>query len=144
MRQKKTVIIGATSYELTQLGATAGASLYHALVRAVGPTLRAKLDDLPTLLALEAGKSEEAHSAILLGLFIEVLEAVPPELMQRLQTTFGEATVATINGVPIGLLAVFDEHFAGAYHELVKWLLESIKFNFLNFLGSKASAAPSA
>ena len=144
MKKTETFEIGGSKYNITQLGGTEGSAFYYELVKALGPTIRGKLENYKDLLALE-GKDETASSVALMSLFLEVYEALPLDLVSRLQTAFAKTTEVKMGDIMIGLSTgdIFDQHFAGKYEAMMQWLFACLKFNFVGFLGSKAKGGAS-
>jgi hypothetical protein len=144
MRKTETFEIAGSKYTITQLGATQGSKLYHELIKALGPTIRSKLENYKELLDLE-GKDETASSVAVMSLFLEVYESLPLDLVSRLQFVFSETTKVQMGEIWMELSTgdIFDQHFAGKYESMMMWLFTALKFNFAGFLGSKAKGGAS-
>jgi len=154
----KTVAIDGVQYQFTQLGAVEGKDFFHDLRKVALPAFRTLLTgDLVKVLAegdpkalenLEASKVGE-----LLGLVLSLFENMPKQLERDLTTAFAKnckyANAETQHAfVDLGDAnlpnGIFDQHFAGEYLSLQKWLLVGLRFNFARFLGDLRSALSSA
>ena len=131
-RKSETVTIDGETYEVTQLGAIEGSSLYHELVKALGPMLR---EELPKQLDQEA-------SGALAGIIIRAIEVLPGDLVARMRTAFMRNCKLHTGGIAVEMTeSIFDQHFAGRYGLMTKWMVHCLKLNFAGFLGDSAPAA---
>lgn len=125
MRKQDIVTIDGDEYEINQLGAIAGRRVLTKLLKLAGPALGALAG---------AGKlDEQAIGAALASAAEELDEAT----LDNLCETFGEhSTVRMGDGRRPKLEPViFDNHFAGRYLAMSKWLAACLKLNFADFLG---------
>jgi hypothetical protein len=117
MRKVETVVISGVSYHLQQLGAKEGRAVLARLIK-MGSAFAA--DDEAVAVKQFADSLTEEN----LAYFCEA---------------FAKVTAFTPEGQPdttrLLLKDQFDDHFAGAYGAMVKWLWASIKCNFASFLG---------
>ena len=128
---KKTerVRIDNEEYAISQLGAVEGLELYHELVRAFGPALRDELS--------QYRPAEETMARVLL----RAIELMPRELMRELRQKFAANSKVKSGELMVGLGEgdIFDQHFAGRYGLLTKWLLACLKVNFADFLAGSGN-----
>lgn len=133
MRKQETVTIDGDEYEITQLGAIEGRRVLTKLLKLAGPALGALAG---------AGKLDEtAIGAALTSAAEELDEATLDSLCE----TFGaNSTVRNGDRRPKLEAVVFDNHFAGRYMAMTKWLIACLKLNFADFLeGSTLGNLPS-
>lgn len=151
----KTVQLGQDLYQLELMPTMVGIPVYSRLMKSLGPVARGLMTD-PALRAIieEAQGGGETPEAIArqnaaahqLGqrfvlLIVEAVESLPTEFLLELAQTFAQyskVTTKDTNGIPLPLSDhnLFDQHFAGRYMHLTKWIVEHVKLNFTDFLAS--------
>lgn len=123
--QTKRVQVDGEEYELTQLGALEGRRLYARMVRLLGPV------------AAALGRSDKLLEQSLGDAVAAAVEGMDEDLVATLCDTFGKRcrVKAGPDRWPELTGVVFDDHFAGRYLLMTKWLKECLAFNFADFLG---------
>lgn len=144
-RQTKVIGIEGESYEVTQLGAERGMELYHALVKEVGPLVQEYLSPKKKSGESEpGGEPEDEDVNLTFGRFLlTAIGKISKELLRELRVAFAANCKVHVSGMPMPMTTgdLFDQHFAGRYGLLTKWLLECLKFNFLGFLADSSPGA---
>lgn len=132
-KKKETISIDDQSYVVEQLGAVEGMRIYQRLVKALGPVAREALAQAGSL-------DTEAAQATLV---IRALELLPDDLMSELADKFSRSCHVKVGSasMPLSTADLFDQHFAGRYGHLTKWIIACAKFNFADFLAKPASSA---
>ena len=149
MRKKeKSPAIDGFEYEVTQLGAIEGKRLLVTLSKIVLPALGAGIKDAPddlTKLSLSKLKLDlgSALSALVSSADVAAVDGIVNKLAETTEVYgpgFGDA------GAP--LMRNFDDHFAGRYESMVKWLGFALRVNYGGFFPEKSQkseeAAPAA
>ena len=140
-RKTASIVIDGVTFEITQLGAVEGSDLYARLAAAIGPTIA----DGPL-----AGLADSSAEAKIAALAIKGLAGLPTELWTDLRIKFagttkvqaGEVMLTLGDGRTLPAEGTFDQHFAGRYGHMTRWLMACLKHNFADFLPiSVASAA---
>ena len=111
MRESKVHNINGTNYTIQMLGAKVGKSLLARMLRMFGPAIEAE-DTMTRLCA-----------------------ALTDTDLDFLCDTFAATTMVELGPdrlVP--LKGVFEDHFAGKYGDMVKWLWASVETNYGTFL----------
>ncbi len=137
-RQTRVFGIDGESYEVTQLGAERGMELYHELVKEVGPLLQ---EYLGAQGAPAGADAEEQDVNLTFGKFlVRAIAQVSKSLLRDLRVAFAANCKVHVSGMPVPLSTgdTFDQHFAGRYGLLTKWMVECLKFNFLGFLADSS------
>lgn len=120
----KVIKVGETEYRITQLGALEGRKLWLRLVKVLGPVVSklagAKALDGDTIAAAVKLLTEELDE--------ETFEMLCKAFAGRCQLRNGDKWPDLSD-------ALFDQHFAGDYVSMTKWVGENIMFNFANFSG---------
>lgn len=121
MRKSDSKQIGNHTYTVTQFGAREGGRVFIRITRLLGPAI---------------GGGAEGGAAAMIG---QLSTALDESDFDSLCDTFAAATMVT--GGDYGakqpqLKAVFDDHFAGRYDELLEWLLFAFEVNYGSFLGA--------
>lgn len=140
MRKKvKSEAIDGFTYEVTQLGATDGqrllVKLSKILLPAVGALVKgsdAKIADMD----LASVDIDSAAKALAASLSPDEFDAIAASMSASTEIWgpgFGDA------GAPMP--RHFDEHFAGRYVAMLKWLAFALKVNFADFFDGKGSVA---
>ena len=139
MRQKlKSDPIDGFVYEVTQLGAMDGKRLYAQVLKIALPALGAAFKGQNLSEASQADVASMALDEVATTL-AGSLDGLDPMIETLARTTditgpgFGDA------GAP--LMKNFDDHFAGRYAAMTKWLMFALKVNLLDFFDGKASVA---
>ena len=121
MRKTESVSISGTTYHLQQLGAKQG---------------RAVLSRLIKLGSVFAADDEAAAVK-------QFADSLTEENLAYFCDAFATNTAITPAGADAStrlmLADQFDNHFAGEYGSMVKWLWASIKLNYASFLGELQS-----
>lgn len=125
MIKTKSVNIDGDDYVITQLGAVTGRRIWLKLLKVIAAPMR-------VLAGSHGGLSEETIASALAS----AVESLDDATVDELYTTFGpRCTVRVGERMPELTGEVFDQHFAGRYVSMSKWLLECVLFNFADFLG---------
>lgn len=142
-KQTKLFKIDDAEYELTQLGGVEGLDLFDRLTAELGaPVMNA------IFTALASKDPEGALGMVALGALVKL----PAEFKQQLRVHFAGLSKLSTGGMllPLGdgktlpVDGVFDQHFAGRFGHMTKWLIESLKWSFVDFLpSSKGSSGES-
>jgi hypothetical protein len=149
-RRSITVAIDDERYELTMLGATEGLSVYNRLLKTLGPVVRGIIAD-PGIIAAQkkdptAVETDEGLGLRVAGVIFQGFEAMPVEFTLELAALFAHNSKVVKAGVMLPLDAgdIFDQHFAGRYAHMTRWLIEHLKLNFSDFLARAASSGAAA
>lgn len=159
----KAFVLGSIEYTITQLPTSDGIPIYSRLMKSLGPVAREVLANSEVRALIQAASVSPDNqttevtaarnaAAGKLGLqfaslLVQAIEQLPTDFLLELARTFaGVSKFASkdTGGVPIELSdkSAFDQHFAGRYMQLTRWIIENIKFNFSDFLaGLLASVA---
>ncbi len=123
--QTKTFIVDGDSYEITQLGANKGRKLWLKLMRAAAAPLK------------ELGNGSKLDEKTMLAAIAAAIENLDDDTTESLYEAFGATCTVHLptGNNPLLQGAVFDQHFAGRYLTMTKWLWECVSFNFASFLG---------
>jgi len=143
----KTVKVDDVEYELTQLGGVEGLDLFDRLTEKLGPALADAIRAL-----FKSGKiDDETSQAGLAFMLAEAMVVLPADFKMQLRIRFAGLSKVNLAGTILDLGdgktlergGVFDQHFAGRFGHMTKWLLAAMKWSFEDFLpSSKKSAAP--
>lgn len=126
-------------YQLTQLGGVEGLDLFDRLTGELGPAI------MNALVGAMASKDPEAA----LGFVIAgALLKLPPEFKLQLRVRFAGLSKVKSDtllldlgdGTKLDPNGVFDQHFAGRFGHMQKWLIASLKWSFGDFLPSSLSS----
>jgi hypothetical protein len=117
MREVQTQEIDQTKYLITQLGAKQGKTVLARLLRIIGP-------------AIEANDNEQIG---------KLMSGLTDAEIDFMCDTFARVTrVATTNAkgqdVEMVLSDIFDDHFAGKYDSMLKWLWACLNVNYATFI----------
>jgi hypothetical protein len=151
-RKTERFAIDGDYYEMTQLGTVVGQPLFHEVRKLAMPLLRGIVSDADILVALQkpdldVQSLDPALAGKIVALMFGLFESLPKALELELTQRFAEATKVRIGQamLPLGDSreedGLFDQHFAGRYMALQKWLIAAMKFHFAGFLGSSAKSA---
>jgi len=151
----KSVVIDGNQYQLQMLPTTTGIPIYSRLLKSLGPVMRGLLADTAMRQLIEQAKgngetpealARQSAAAHQLGqrfvvLIVEAVETLPTEFLLELAQTFAQTSKVTTKdsgGLALELSErnLFDQHFAGRYMHLTKWIVEHVKLNFTDFLAS--------
>jgi len=145
-RRAVIVAIDGEKYELTMLGATEGLSVYNRLLKALGPVVRGIIAD-PGIIAAQkknpdAVESDDGLGLRVAGVIFQGFEAMPVEFTLELAALFAKNSKVSKEGAMLPLDAgdIFDQHFAGRYAHMTRWLIEHLKLNFSDFLARAVSS----
>jgi len=121
MRETITKDISGVTYHIQQLGARQGRSIMTRLIRVVGPAL---------------GETEDLD-------LTKLFEALKEEDVEALCEAFAKTTrVVTGTNKERVLGDIFDDHFAGKYGAMIKWVIACLEVNFGSFLAEVRDLAP--
>lgn len=144
-RRTEKLSLDGSTYEITQLPATQGLEVYAKLLKVLGPMLRAALSD--SEIAAEAKQGETAGAgAKLATIIIRGFESLEPAFTLELAQLFARHTKVQMTAGMIELSSgdIFDQHFAGRFAHMTRWMLAHLKLNYADFLaGWAGSAGPS-
>jgi hypothetical protein len=128
MRESKTHLINGFNYTVSQLGAKEGRRVLARILRSVAGAATAAGD-----LARDGGDATEAA----LSGVAKLVENLSDADVDYLCDTFAATTMVGPEGqdVALPLKDQFNEHFAGKYGDMVKWLWASLETNYGSFLG---------
>ena len=129
--QQRRVTVDGVEYNLEQLGAVQGRRFVLRLMSNAAPIIQrlAETDEL----------NEQAVFAAL-GVGLGNLDA---DLVEELSDAFAKKTKVHVGEIWMDLTPIYDQHFAGSYLSLGKWLFECMKLNFADFLGGSSDALAS-
>lgn len=141
-KQVKVVAIDGVEYEITQLGGVEGLELYDRLCRELGPAVSN---------AVRTGLLEANAETKIAFMLVESMATLPSAFKKELWTRF--AGLSKIKAADIMLPlgdgkrleegGTFDQHFAGKFGHMTRWLMACLKWSFGDFLpSSPASADP--
>lgn len=121
MLPKKSKDIGSCKYTVTMLGAIKGREVLTKLAKLIAPALE----------GMDGKEFTEASMARMLG---KLLKELNTNDISYFCEAFTENTEVLLpDGKAPYLHHIFDEHFAGKYLEMTKWLIFCIEVNFGNF-----------
>lgn len=144
--QTRVFKIDDTEFELTQLGGVAGLDLYDRLCKELGPTIAQ---------AIKVGLGDKGADAGVAVLIVEALATLPSDSKKDLWVRFaglskvkaGSMMLALGDGLKLEVNGTFDQHFAGRFGHMTRWLLACLKWSFGDFLpvsGGSEKAAEAA
>jgi hypothetical protein len=120
MRKSESKVIGGDRYTVNQLGAIEGQRVIVRLMRFFGPAIA----------KAQTSKGGEKDAGFIAGL----ADAIDPDTFEELAKTMAENTICQpAGGKPGALSAIYGEHFAGRYFELVQWFVFAMGVNFGGF-----------
>lgn len=123
MQKTETVQIDGDEYELTQLGALEGRKILTKLLQMIGPSLQ------------ELAAAETLNEKAMGAAVAKALESLDEGTFELICDVFGKRTTVLVDGKKPALTGpVFDQHFAGRYLAMMKWLFACMKLNFFDFL----------
>jgi hypothetical protein len=125
--ETKSKRIGRCEYQVTQLGFKAGRAAMVRLTKVLGPIFGRLLDG-------SDGKSVSAQGVA--GALYELSERLSEDDLSYLCELFGDKTIAVMDdGRRPSLVPKFmEEHFAGHYGEMIKWLVFCLEVNYGDFI----------
>lgn len=147
--QSKVVKIDDVEYELTQIGGVEGLDLWDRLCEKLGGRMAAAVKT--GLIA--SGNVDAVEASVAIDL-VEALTTLPADLKSELRIRF--AALSKIKAASLLLPLgggkqlqpgdTFDQHFAGRFGHMSKWMLECLRWSFGDFLSSskKSGAQPAA
>jgi hypothetical protein len=123
MLEQKTVTVDGREYLLFQLGAKSGRKVMVRLTKVLGGA------------AGELAQGEGFDEETIARFIRSVAQQLNEVDFEYVCDIFAKST-RVVEGERQPMLSdVFDEHFAGRYYGMVKWLGECLAFNFSDFLG---------
>ena len=124
-RQTVVVTVGDTTYSIRQMGARQGRRVWFKLVSALSGGLKEIRHGVESMADAGLNDLGSAIQGALNGLGEEDFDSVCQTLAEHTAVVFGSRQVE--------LSVMFDDHFAGHYLEMTKWLVEALKANFADF-----------
>lgn len=123
--QQKQFTIDGVVYTVTQLGAKKGRRIWLKLMQVAAAPLK------------ELSAQKKLDQAAIASALATAIESLDDETTESLYAAFGETCTVLLptGNNPYLKDEVFDQHFAGNYIAMSKWLWECIAFNFASFLG---------
>lgn len=148
-RSKQKLALDGEGYEIQMLPATEGLAVYNRLLKVLGPMMRSALKE-PGIVGGKKvaadGASEDSTAGMkIAAIVIEGFETMDVAFTLELAALFAKNTSVMMEGamVPMAAGDIFDQHFAGRYAHMTRWLLAHLKLNFSDFLaGLGSSVAP--
>ena len=131
--------IDDAEFELTQLGGVEGLDLFDRLTAELGAGI------MNAIVGAMATKDPEgALGLVLMGGMVKM----PAEFKSELRTRFaalsklkaGEMWLSLGDGKPLAVDSIFDQHFAGRFGHMTRWLIACLKWSFGDFLASSGSS----
>lgn len=151
-RKTVSVALDGESYQLTQLPSTEGLGIYSKLLRLLGPMIRSALSDPAVTGGAKASVAAEDPEKLQLSdsaglkiasIIIQGFETLDTTFLLELAQSFSKVTMVKLEGsgfVEMSAGDIFDQHFAGRYAHLTRWLLAHLKLNYSDFLAGLASS----
>jgi hypothetical protein len=138
--------IDDTDYEMTQLGCVEGLEIYDRLSKELGPAVT------QGILKLMTEKNAEAHITFIV---VQAITTLPSDFKKHLWVKFaglskvkaGNLMLPLGDGLKLEVAGTYDQHFAGRFGHMTRWLLASLKWSFGDFLpdsGESSDAPPAA
>jgi hypothetical protein len=129
MRETKTLSLGPSNYQVTQLGALAGSKVLLRAGRLVGSAITGRQD------------VESFLREILGGISDEDLDFVRNEFAKNtvILQTLADNKQSIIK---LPMAENLDDHFANRYGDMIRWLVFCFKFNFESFLAEVGDLLP--
>lgn len=142
-RATQIVKIDDTEFEITKLGGVEGLEIYDRLCKELGPTIAG---------AIKQGALEQNAEVQMAVMIIESLAALPSDFKRHLWTKFaglskvkaGNLMLELGDGKTLLEGGTFDQHFAGRFGHMTRWLLACMKWSFGDFLPSSAASTEAA
>lgn len=143
-KQTKSVKVDDVDYEMTQLGGVEGLDLFDRLTERLGPALAGAIRGL-----VASGKLDDAGAQAGLGfLLMEAMATLPTAFKLELRVRFAALSKVKAGGIELALGdgktlepdGIFDQHFAGRFGHMTRWLLASLKWSFADFLPKSADS----
>jgi hypothetical protein len=130
--------IGGVTYRVTLLGAKQGTAMLVRLTRLLGPGAGSFILGV----SRTQGEGEDVlASALALGVgeaLHELARRLREDEVGALLADLATQTVVVKSAeLELQLSDIYDEHFAGKYHELMQWARFSLEVNFTGFFGGK-------
>jgi hypothetical protein len=134
-KQTKVFKIDDAEFELTQLGGVEGLDLFDRLTGELGATVMGSI-----MAALATKDPEGAMGMVLLGALVKLPADFKSELRVRFsalsKVKAGNMWLTLGDGKSLEPESIFDQHFAGRFGHMTKWLIACLKWSFLDFLPS--------
>lgn len=139
-KQTKLFKIDDAEFELEQLGGVEGMDLFDRLTGELGPSVMGNI-----IAALGTKDPEAAIGMALVGAMVKL----PAEFKVQLRVRFaglsklkaGGMLLTLGDGVKLDVDSIFDQHFAGRFGHMTKWLIACLKWSFIDFLPSSPASA---
>ncbi len=127
-------------FELTQLGGVEGLDLFDRLTAELGAGI------MNALVGAMATKDPEgALGLVLMGGMVKMPADFKSELRIRFaalsKLKAGQMWIALGDGKALAADGIFDQHFAGRFGHMTRWLIACLKWSFGDFLVSSNSSA---
>ena len=134
-KESKIFAIDDAEFELTQLGGVEGVDLFDRLTAELGAPVMSSV-----IAALQTKDPEGALGMVALGAIVKL----PADFKQQLRVRFsalsrvkaGNIWLALGDGKSLEIAGTFDQHFAGRFGHMTKWLIACLKWSFVDFLPS--------
>ncbi len=127
--ETRTKLINGREYEVRQLDALKGRSVFLRLAKYAIPALT----EIKEAASSPASEGEDAALKILGGSLSKIAESVTEEDFNFFCDTLAPTTCVEIDGKRPQLDRVFPVHFAGNYAEMLGWLAFAFEVNFGSF-----------
>lgn len=141
----KVIKVDDVEYSITQIGGVEGLDLFDRLTASLGGALVEAVRQ-----GLAGGKlTEDLLSAAVARSYV----TLPSDLKSDLRTKFARLTTIKAAGLQLPLCPenqalqvgdTFDQHFAGRFPHMAKWLLAAMKWGFASFLPRSEGSADQA
>lgn len=127
--------IGSTTYLVTQLPAKKGQALLVRLVKLLGPGVGSFVGGL-------GRGAEEVDAALALGVGDAIHDLAARLTEQEVSSVLDELARHTVvvqsSEIHLRLSDIYDDHFAGAYHEMLAWARFSLEANYRGFFAGQS------
>jgi hypothetical protein len=142
----KLIKVDDTEYSIKQIGGVEGGELFDRLTQELGPAVIEGIR-----LALTSGG--KATESVLAAVIVRAIVQLSPALKNDLRTKFAQLTTIDTGSLNLPLLEdgkklqvgdSFDQHFAGRFPHMNKWLIAAMQWGFAGFLPSSGESADSA
>lgn len=127
--------IGGLTYKVTLLGSKRGLAMSVRIVKILGPTLSSFVD------GVSGGKGDGIESLALGGsdALREICARLQPDELASIAEELAKLTTVVIDDKrEPRLIDIYDDHFAGHYDALMKWLAFALEVNFRSFFAGTA------
>jgi hypothetical protein len=134
--------IGEHTYRVTQLGTKRGSAMLVKLVKLLGPGCGSFIGGLGRA---PSGNSGEWESALALGLgdaLHDLATRLDEAQFAAVCDEFAKQTAVVLSAeLEPRLSDIFDDHFAGKYDVMLRWLRFCMEINFSSFFGAGSTTS---